>query len=51
MIAEVVVAEVEEEMADWGSQPGVPALVNALERMANTNKKLVDATAIQLNNS
>jgi len=51
MIADMIATEVEEEMAEWGSQPSVSSLVTALERMVNANQKLVDASTIQLNNS
>ena len=51
MITEIIAEEVEEEMVNWGSQPGVSAFVRALEKMVKENEEESKASKIQLDNS
>jgi len=51
VITEAIAKEVEEEMVNWGTQPGVSAFVRALEKMVKENEEESKASKIQLDNS
>ena len=51
MIADSVATQVEEEMIQWGSKPGVANLASSLQKMLDANDFLVQGAEIQLDNA
>ena len=51
MIADSIADQVEKEMADWGSKPGVPNFVKALKDMVETDDVLLEDGKILRDNS
>ena len=51
MITDSIADQVEKEMADWGSKPGVPNFVKALKDMVETNDVLLEDGKVLRENS
>lgn len=51
MITNTVAAQVQAEMAEWGSKPRVQKLVDALQNVAESDDALLEGCNIQLENS